>query len=314
MARIRPVTSLRAGSASVSGSVYAEHTGSGALVPSSSSLAGTGNVEDGVDPPPPGDHAYFDALRMDSAALSLVARDGSSFSGAMRSLSEIRSLQAAVQLGRVTYSATYDAAQCEFPPGVVSYSEDQMRFSLPARYTTGTLFFSWEAMFSSNWNTWDIDAVEVHKEFQIANSGSGDNRRLEIRTRYDQSSTNVGTIDTRSYIWGGGGQPIKNPPDAVFEIVGDRWIRYWVFVDLDNGPQYTLWIGDEQRAPVRVYDRFTFSGQGASPGIDGFWFEHNSSQGRTGGPTLYIWERNIAVLRNINLTQAQSWVDAGDQT
>jgi hypothetical protein len=44
MALIRPRTSLRAGSSSVSGSSFREHSGSGALVPSSSSLAGTGNV------------------------------------------------------------------------------------------------------------------------------------------------------------------------------------------------------------------------------------------------------------------------------
>lgn len=52
MARIRPVTRLRAGNSSVSGSVYAEHTGSGLLVPASSTLAGTGNVssQGGGDP------------------------------------------------------------------------------------------------------------------------------------------------------------------------------------------------------------------------------------------------------------------------
>lgn len=44
MAFVRPVTRLRAGNSSVSGSVYAEHTGSGLLVPASSTLAGTGNV------------------------------------------------------------------------------------------------------------------------------------------------------------------------------------------------------------------------------------------------------------------------------
>ena len=101
-----------------------------------------------------------------------------------------------------------------------------------------------------------------------------------------------------------------------FTAQGDTWVRFWLFLDLDNN-EGSQWIADETQAPVLIHDRnlLTFSGADGTgtdtgPGIDQFWFEYNSSQSRTDAmPDLFAWFRNFVVLKDLSFAEARALVD-----
>ena len=162
--------------------------------------------------------------------------------------------------------------------------------------SSGTLLIGWDARWDRRF-TGDLGEMTTHKAFQLSKSGSGDTRRIEIRTRFNRGSGNdVAGVDARGYIWNPSGQPL---PGQVrdFTIEADTWTRFWAFVDFDN-QEFSLWVADENVGAVKLFDRLRYNNM--SGGLDNFWFEFNSSQNVGARDELRIWARNFAVLRNVS--------------
>mgnify|MGYP001829035701 CR=1 FL=1 len=126
----------------------------------------------------------------------------------------------------------------------------------------------------------------------------------------------VANIDCRIYGWSpttpGPGDTFADL-DTEFHVAGETWTRFWLFVDFEN-LQITQWVGDETRAPVRIYDQAQFDAMDPA-NLESFWFELNSSQSRSDPETLYVWGKNLVVLKDLgSLDAVQSLVSQGDQT
>ena len=204
----------------------------------------------------------------------------------------------------VVYDDTQGAARMQISSGSGSVAQ-QMRIEFN-RVSSGTLLFYWEGRWEQGFvSSGDIDGLQTNKAYQLARRGSGDNRRVEPRTRFSQANPPfVAKADTRIYHFtpAVGDQSPLEPQQSEFNFAAEAWTRFWALVDFDNNT-YSYWIADETRAPVVINDAVGLSYDNfpnGNEGLDWFWFEHNSSQSRTPGtPLLYIWGRHFAVLRDV---------------
>lgn len=205
---------------------------------------------------------------------------------------------------QVVYDDTIGAARMQIPSGAGSI-EQQLRIEFDD-VTTGNLLLYWEGRWESGFaRDGDIDGLQTNKAYQLARTGSGDNRRIEPRTRFALADTPfVASADTRTYWFQpavGDDAPLE-PQANEFFFQAEIWTRFWAYVDFDDD-QYSYWIADETTAPVLIHDAVGLSYDNypnGNEGLDWFWFEHNSSQVRTAGtPVLYIWGRHFAVLKDI---------------
>ncbi len=206
----------------------------------------------------------------------------------------------------VAYDPNADGARMQMASGSGSITQ-QMRIQF-TEVTTANLLFYWEGRWEQGFvSDGDIDGLQTNKAYQLAHGGGGDNRRIEPRTRFAlANSPFVAAVDTRIYWFTpavGDDSPLE-PQIGSFDIKPDTWTRFWAFVDFDNS-KYSYWIADETTAPVVINDAVGLSYANYpptnSPGLDTFWFEHNSSQSRTAGtPVLHIWGRNLVVLTGVS--------------
>jgi len=183
---------------------------------------------------------------------------------------------------------------------------------------SGTAFFYWENKWGDVWAQKDPDGsvggMNTHKEF-ILYGDAGPGRAVEIRTSYNNVEGVVGTPNVRLYgsaegVTAGtvGSGDTLEPKVGSLDILPDRWIYYWAFLDFDNDT-LSLWIQDSQAgAAIKVYDECPVIYENDLQ-IDGFLFRHNSSQSRV-GPATSMWNRHVVVMENITLVQAQAYVDA----
>jgi hypothetical protein len=123
---------------------------------------------------------------------------------------------------------------------------------------------------------------------------------MAIGTRVDlANSPDVARINHHRYvsIAEGSSQPM---PGQIEEMIirPNTWTRFWSVLDFDQGTD-SQWVADENTPPVQLFDKLpiVYSADVTS-GIDGFWFEFDSSQDHTGA-TIYSWRRNFAVLKNL---------------
>lgn len=256
-----------------------------------------------------GDHAYFDFL---------VAQPEHYHSRAYRSMEQIIEDSGRTR-SRVDYDPAQDAARWTFGPDVGSMTAaDQLRtFFEPLTEENQNAFYTWEGRWSALWMT-NRGGIETHKAFQIGGiEGGRTPRGLEPRTRFSRAMDGfVASTDCRIYGW----SPSAPGPadtfadlDAEFDVAPETWTRYWMFIDWEN-LQVSMWVGDETRAPIAIYDRSEFNSMSPAA-LESFWFEFNSSQSRSDPETLYTWGRNLVVLRNIaGHAAALSLVEQGDQT
>jgi len=107
----------------------------------------------------------------------------------------------------------------------------------------------------------------------------------------------VAGTDIRIY----GTSPVDNDPLApqasTFFIEPETWTRYWALVDIDS-QNVSLWMADETRAAVLVYDAVPITLTGGFQ-FEQFWFEYNSSQSRT-GPALTGWFTSLVVMHDVS--------------
>ncbi len=223
----------------------------------------------------------------------------------------------------MVFDPAEDAAMFTIPADTASLPR-QVRPAYP-RVEVGTVLFTWDAKWGPEFQT-DRDELQTHKAFQLARdgqvSGSGDNRRIELRTRFSLAegeceeargcadgdtreecvacAASIAASDLRLYQFDNleGEQQPAEPQDARFVIEPDTWTRFWAFVDFDAGT-YSQWIADSDRAPVQVFDALSIDYASHGGGLDWFWFEYNSSQSRTGGE-LRGWFRNLVVVQDMS--------------
>ncbi len=261
-------------------------------------------------------HDYFDWLSQQSESI---------VSNAYRTQAEIDRDSAPKfrPNDKIVYDPAHDAARVRHlanNSGVLSTNQvrpslDNTGFAKSPNLliSTGTLLFTWDAKWGSGFLNVKNQGLEVHKEFQIGSQEIGhEDRWLEIRSRYSLSdSTYISKIDLRSYIHSHAGDRLPMGRDGCpanpgndcqinsFEVQVDTWTRYWVFIDF-GANTLTFWMADEKNTPIKQFDAFPVIW---SQGVNGFWFEYNSSQDRT-GPEISAWFRNFAVLRNVSNVNA----------
>jgi|GEM_PF-4045464 len=244
--------------------------------------------------PASADNNYFE---------SLAARSEVIYARSYRKQSEIDADVPTRPENRETppvYDPVVDGARWTVHPGNGGIvTKDQMRPHFP-HTSTGSLLFYWEARWDKNF-PYELSTMHTHKAFQLSRDTSGDQRRIEIRTRFNLASApDVAEVDGRSYIWSPEETPMSHQVGK-FTIKGDTWTRFWAYVDFDRR-RFSLWVADEKTSPKEIYRDYQFNDM--TGGLDNFWFEFNSSQSRAGGAALNIWARNFVVLRNVGNVEA----------
>lgn len=259
--------------------------------------------------------SYFEWLRSNQATIS---------SARYADQAEVdRDLHGVVQEPRlVVYDDEMRAARMQLNEATGGHDDgsgsiaQQLRHEFEAT-NSGTLLLYWESRYPSSMNGFSfvsgegqsVDGVKTHKAFQISRDGD---LTIEPRVRFRKApKPYVGMIDVRGYGntdgYSVGSADSIAPMANQFYMMPDTWTRHWFYLDFRND-EISYWVADETRSSVAVLDGVHFDFQVAFGGraIDQFWFEHNSSQARqtAGQDPVYIWGRNLAVLRDISDPEA----------
>jgi hypothetical protein len=266
-----------------------------------------------------------------------------------RSSQELDDWAAADPPTAVTYTSggNPDAAKLVIEAGQYSLA-NQVRPEI--HKSTGDVLVTWDSWNTPEWylgRTCSVGATTTQKTFQLSAPAEGNaGRHMEIRQRYTGASyaggtvagwnpvtsltqgTDIATIDVRSYsVMGASGSPMAGQV-ADFVIKKDTWTRYWALYELNQGSAwscgmasgnydlFSLWVADENQAPVRLYDRVAVEADRVTAGactagsvlvtpgeVQGLWFEYNSSEGGcTGGASQdrIGYFRNWAALNDAN--------------
>lgn len=260
-----------------------------------------------------GQHSYYNSLVDD--ARSVLSAEFSTARGKNQPQieSQITTYQQNSQDPPV-YDATLDCAKWTLAAGQESITTElQMYF---ADQSTGNVLHYWEAYWDDviadeNWTSGTGDFK--HKCFMLVGDtdpNAGDDRRLEVRTLYERSDVGkVCKVDLRLYNWRIDADSTP-PVDNEIQLNPNVWCRFWAWYDFEND-KFSLWVGDELQAPVKVYDNRTVTETTAHP-LDGFQFQYASSDNIN--VEWNVWARNWVALQNLdNLAEAQSLVDSGSQ-
>lgn len=195
------------------------------------------------------------------------------------------------------YDPDFDAARMIHPAGWGSIvGGDQIRHQFEP-VTDGQLLGLWQSLMPSYWGG-DRGGLQTQKAFQFAR---GDELTLEPRYRYSQAdhlgASRFARLDVRTYISGGGGPADSIPQDVDYYAQSDVWNNFAFLIDIDNR-QISYWAtGPSDDAWVQIIERAPYGGEG---GFSSFWFEHNSSQSRSGEPEAYAFGRNYVGLRDVS--------------
>ena len=265
------------------------------------------------------DNAYFE---------SLVANSAHFGSHALRSTQSIDNATVNRSGEWIYYDATEDAAAIPIgPSGSIQY---EARLDAGNK-NTGTVFAYLECKWDERWdaNIGDTGAINTHKAFMIRKVDS--EIWLEVRCQYGDAEGEGGQVlgipgeagfaDLREY--GLNNVVVQNEQTIpygnnygsgthVFPLINhyiwsiEAWNYLFYFLDYDND-DLAIWVGDENRAPVYLYDlpNIGFGGRAA----DFFSFHLNSSQTPGWGtPYPIIWGRNMAVLHDLTRAEAEALV------
>jgi hypothetical protein len=201
---------------------------------------------------------------------------------------------------RDTYGRKQDAAKIVFPEGRNSI-KPQVRF--PMNIRSGTALFTWDAWWGSEFQN-GKDGLLRHKTFMISSPLDNSSRWLMVMTRYrDAAPPAIARADiemsAREYGPGTyeGREETMMPLLNNFQIAPETWTRFWVQVELryPDFDRISMWMADETRDPVQIYDGLLVKSAGW---INGFWLEYNSSQSRRTSGELVTYFRNLVVLHN----------------
>ncbi|MGE0593020.1 MAG: hypothetical protein AB7G23_07530 [Vicinamibacterales bacterium] len=205
----------------------------------------------------------------------------------------------------ITYNPQGDAYPRKQDAAKVTIEADRASIArqvrLPINASVGSALITWDAWWGPEFQS-DLGGMRNHKTFQIASPLDTSQRWLEVRSRYSEAVGGICLVDARPYAVLGpatrlGSDDRLEPMRGEFTVAPATWTRYWVLVEFDAGTwdRVSLWIADENRAPVQLLDRVEMRSAG---GVTNLWLEFNSSQRRSGGP-LVAYVRNVVVLGNV---------------
>ncbi|BCS33195.1 hypothetical protein TBR22_A24220 [Luteitalea sp. TBR-22] len=212
--------------------------------------------------------------------------------------------------GADTYPLKQDAAKILISQRANSLP-NQVR--LPLRHDPTGFVVTWDAWWGEEFQ-YAISGIEDYKAFQLE---SGGRIWTEVRARFRRAQRfprAVAVIDVRQY--GGAGDRKGSKAGGVkfgsgglggikeaFAIAPATWTRYWVRLTPRPGGDgrwdFSLWVADETRDPVLLYDKEGVRPNEKSQQWERFWLEYNTSTKdiKPGRPELVAYARNVVVLR-----------------
>lgn len=274
------------------------------------------------DPPLPQGHPYFESLAsLPECVAHYSLRDQAQIEQYRRS----RSLPPAVTYGPDADPRRQDAAKIVIP---ADGNNLRTQVWLPINHRARTpLLVTWEAWFGKEFD-FGYSGIPTYKAFQIGSPN--DNIYTEVQTRFamakeidgavamtairqyasEQQGPNVAygpSLNGRNY-----GGNVIGPMVNEFPVAPETWTRYWVlFVPDDEWYRLSLWVADETRDPVQVYDGLQVRPQvGPRPitvSMDGAWgifrLEYNTSTSEvaTRGE-LVSYARNVVMLQTSDVS------------
>jgi hypothetical protein len=168
---------------------------------------------------------------------------------------------------------------------------------LPLGTTDGfSYLFTWDGLWTDSYLN---SGLSNHKAFQFGSDGVW----FEPQTGFDGArkvgftqTTDVAVVTARTYNWIGGpadwattdgnaagpGVLTDNyitPRLAMPTIAPNRWTRFWVVIEqrANDYERVSLWVADEQNAPVQVYKDLLVSVRPKVNTVQNFWLEFNTS-------------------------------------
>lgn len=166
---------------------------------------------------------------------------------------------------------------------------------------------TWEAMYADSWKR-SISGIAGNKTFQITARKSPDGGAgtwFEVKTRVDLAPTpaDIGLVGLRGYSIPQGtnvtNQTTLTPVAGKFVLKPYMKTRYWLLIEQRTGgwDHVSLWVADEQTAPVKLVDRLEFESHDM---VSEFWIEGDDSQYFLGvnRPDMVMWVDDVAVLRD----------------
>lgn len=251
-------------------------------------------------PQAPGPHAYFNQWAADPRCILSVA---------LRSQLDLDQYAEGLPTAPCwVYDDLMDAAKGTV---VAANPQDgdirpQLRINHPT--TTGQLTFVWDLRIDSAWA--NEPGKVPPKAFQLPKPGNA----LYIETRLDNRASGS-TVDWRVYGTLGPGASRNKDPNGIssdtvqpllshYQVAYDRWTRFVQHIDIGaldaDGIFFnlcSLWVMDEMRDAIQLYDRVAISLQTSLPG---FWFEYDASQPRSAGALpKSIWNRNFLMFHGM---------------
>jgi hypothetical protein len=178
--------------------------------------------------------------------------------------------------------------------------QNQVRFPIPA--TAGSLLLTWDAWFGKEWARSNT-GLTSYKTWQIASPA--ETIWLETRNRWRETGS-LYTVDTRFYgnstMYGANvtdNDPL-GPMAGAFAVQPETWVRYWVFLKPAGAfYEYSLWVADETREPVKVLDKLLVKLNSVGPRA--FWIEYNTSTTEIiGTRPLVSYNRNLVMLAGLD--------------
>ncbi len=228
------------------------------------------------------------------------------------SLRDQRQLDIEVRGPTTRTPITYDPANDRYPDSqdaakvvVESGHTSSRQARFPIRFDSGSGLITWDAWWGAEF-AFETGGVPQQKTFMIASPKTNSERWLEIRSRYAKAvRPYISTIDARPYGELGpnthkAGNHI-NPMVGEFSVMPKTWTRFWVHVELIDGgfDRVSMWVADETRAAVQIYDRAEME----AGAISKFWIEYNASASRRArgapGGLLVSYVRNLIVLKDV---------------
>ena len=250
--------------------------------------------EGGTEP-----HAYFQALAALPNALAVWA---------LRSQAELDTLRDYAHSPKkqpITYDAIVDAALARIYAPI---STDSQQKRLPFAPPVESLFLTWDFRHDPNCRYRAVGDLSRHKAYVIGPGSEG--HWMAFKTDYRNATKAASgvaelfmSMQSRQWLGPGttrGGQEILEPRLGKFYIQPDTWTRVAFFVDGIGQPvsAVSVWVSDEQRNPVQLYDRL----QVVFPSAASYrvWLEYDSAKDTALNPVeMRIWNRNLVALQQV---------------
>ena len=224
----------------------------------------------------------------------------------------------------------------------------QVRVPIDVNELGHTYLVTWDAWYGDEWRM-EVSGIPAHKAFQLDGPDRLGGRAkiwweihhayknirsypvlpdevARLAVRHYASSFNASTgigVPAGPNVTSGSTSMTPTTPYSQWNIRPERWVRHWQLIEygLDSDPWRTdppgtlmsLWVADEDRAPVQLYDRLQVTLW--PPGIRKLWIEVNTSTNevKAGRPDLVAYFRNVVVLRDVTYDSVPSLLECPER-